>query len=226
MPIFTQKTITGAICVCLILFSVNIDAAFLGRLAATTGGTDYQAYYDEDADLTWLADANLAKTSGHDPDGRMIWENAVAWAESLDVAGVTGWHLPTTMQPDTSCSSQSDQGDSFPIQGFGTGCLGSEMGHLYNVDGITPAAPGPFSNVQSDLDGYWSATEYAPRTNLAAYFDMGFGSQHVNGKHESKYGWAVHLGDVSPIPVPAAVWLFGSGLIGLIAVARHKSVNS
>lgn len=27
----------------------------------------------------------------------------------------------------------------------------------------------------------------------------------------------------SPVPVPAAVWLFGSGLIGLIGVARRKS---
>ncbi len=31
-------------------------------------------------------------------------------------------------------------------------------------------------------------------------------------------GW-----DVAPIPVPAAVWLFGSGLIGLVAVARRRS---
>ncbi len=29
---------------------------------------------------------------------------------------------------------------------------------------------------------------------------------------------------VSAVPVPAAVWLFGSGLIGLIAVARRKTV--
>jgi len=28
--------------------------------------------------------------------------------------------------------------------------------------------------------------------------------------------------DVSPVPVPAAVWLFGSGLLGLIGVARRK----
>ena len=28
--------------------------------------------------------------------------------------------------------------------------------------------------------------------------------------------------EVSPIPVPAAVWLFGSGLIGLIGIARRK----
>ena len=30
--------------------------------------------------------------------------------------------------------------------------------------------------------------------------------------------------DLAPIPVPAAVWLFGSGLIGIVAVARRKKV--
>ena len=28
--------------------------------------------------------------------------------------------------------------------------------------------------------------------------------------------------DVTPVPVPAAVWLFGSGLLGLVGVARRK----
>ncbi|MBU2677860.1 MAG: VPLPA-CTERM sorting domain-containing protein [Gammaproteobacteria bacterium] len=28
--------------------------------------------------------------------------------------------------------------------------------------------------------------------------------------------------DIAPIPVPAAVWLFGSGLVGLVGVARRK----
>lgn len=30
--------------------------------------------------------------------------------------------------------------------------------------------------------------------------------------------------DVSAVPVPAAVWLFGSGLLGLVGVARRKAV--
>ena len=29
--------------------------------------------------------------------------------------------------------------------------------------------------------------------------------------------------DVQPIPVPAAVWLFGSGLLGLVGVARRRA---
>lgn len=37
------------------------------------------------------------------------------------------------------------------------------------------------------------------------------------------YTQTMHLnGGVDPIPVPAAVWLFGSGLLGLMGVARRK----
>jgi hypothetical protein len=31
---------------------------------------------------------------------------------------------------------------------------------------------------------------------------------------------------VSAIPVPAAVWLFGSGLIGLVGVARRRKAQA
>ena len=34
------------------------------------------------------------------------------------------------------------------------------------------------------------------------------------------YTWSV---EVSPVPIPSAVWLFGSGLIGLIGLARRKA---
>ena len=38
----------------------------------------------------------------------------------------------------------------------------------------------------------------------------------------SGVGYIVLTTNVSAVPVPAAVWLFGSGLIGLIGVARRK----
>ena len=35
--------------------------------------------------------------------------------------------------------------------------------------------------------------------------------------------YTLHLeGDIAAVPVPAAVWLFGSGLLGLVGVARRK----
>ena len=30
------------------------------------------------------------------------------------------------------------------------------------------------------------------------------------------------VGDIAAVPVPAAVWLFGSGLIGLLAIGRRR----
>ena len=37
------------------------------------------------------------------------------------------------------------------------------------------------------------------------------------------FEYQLHLtGTVSTVPIPAAVWLFGSGFIGLIGVARQK----
>jgi hypothetical protein len=67
---------------------------------------------------------------------------------------------------------------------------------------------------------YWSGTEFVSGGAWYFFFDGGF--QFVGFKDDSRYSWAVHAGNVSPVPVPAAVWLFGSGLLGLIGIARRK----
>ena len=207
-----------------LIVSTSANSALLGRLAATEGGTDYQAYYDDEANLTWLADANYAMTSGYDADGRMNWANANTWAAGLNVGGVDGWRLADTLQPDLSCENQRGSVSN------GYNCTGSEMGNLfYNVLGgnaftsITTthnANYDLFSNVQHYL--YWSATESVPSTLYAWYFGMMNGNQNYSDKTTNLNAWAVQSGDVSAVPVPAAVWLFGSGLIGLARFARRK----
>ena len=79
-----------------------------------------------------------------------------------------------------------------------------------------------FSNVISG--SYWSSTEYAFDTGFAWIFNMNNGNQSFSVKSATYDSWAVYSGDVSPVPVPAAVWLFSSGLLGLIGVARRKKV--
>ena len=44
----------------------------------------------------------------------------------------------------------------------------------------------------------------------------------VSGGSYTGDHWDLNM-DLTPVPVPAAVWLFGSGLIGLAGVARRKS---
>jgi len=187
-----------------LVVSTSANSALVSRL----GGL---AYYDTDADLTWLADANAAVGSAYDTwspgSGRMNWADANAWAADLTVGGVDGWRLTTT-EPAIAGPNQT----------------GSEMGNLfYNVLGNSYgllSSTGPFSNVQSYY--YWSGPEYGPNTNYAWYFSMTNGFQNLDVKTPNLYAWAVQSGDVSAVPVPAAVWLFGSGLVGLVGLARRK----
>ena len=193
-----------------LVLSTSANAALISRL----GGL---AYYDDVADLTWLADANIAGTS-------MNWSDANNWVAGLDIAGVTGWRLPDTLQLDPNCSFQSAN------TSYGVNCTGSEMGNLfYNVLGgsantsITTthnANYDLFSNVLSSI--YWTATGYLPDASYAWEFSLGSGSQGPRLKTSNAYVWVVHSGNVSAVPVPAAAWLFGSGLIGLVGLARRK----
>lgn len=102
----------------------------------------------------------------------------------------------------------------------------------YDTTGLGPqpgwglSNTGPFSNFQSDF--YWTGTEYAPATDNVWVFNSADGAQNYYGKTNYGYAWAVHTGDVgvavpSSVPVPAATWLFGSGLLGLIGTARRKA---
>jgi hypothetical protein len=61
--------------------------------------------YDDVLNITWLQDANYAKTSGHDADGRMTWNESMAWASSLIFGGYDDWRLPFATQPDAGCSN-------------------------------------------------------------------------------------------------------------------------
>jgi hypothetical protein len=192
-----------------------------GVLPATPGGTNYQAYYDSTTNLTWLANANV--------NGAMTWSQANNWAAGLDINGVTGWTLPTTTQPDSSCSLQepvSGPVSGFPTQGYGYNCTGSEMGELYYDAGIRGSSAGQFSNVQSYP--YWSATEFAPDTNYVWGFDFGNGYQDYGLKDNGVFfllAWAVHAGNVGApptVPEPGAIslMLVGLALVGLAARRR------
>lgn len=208
--------------VAVITASSCANAALIERL----GGL---AYYDDVADLTWLADASAGAGSIFDngnntSDGAMTWENANAWAADLNVAGVTGWRLPVTLQPDASCSSQNI------YSSYGYNCTGSELGNLfYNVLGGSAGVSirtthnanyDLFSNIR--YDQYWSATLHKDSTAYAWYFNVYRGNQDVRYINDGAIAWAVQSGDVGAVPVPATVWLFISGLIGLVGFARRK----
>jgi hypothetical protein len=189
-----------------------------------------EAYYDTALGITWLANANYAGTA-------MDWSTANAWASSLNINGVTGWRLPTITDTGSSGCTFAHTGTDC---GYNVDTATSEMAHMFYATlgnkaffdtsgSLDPQAgwgltnTGPFSNIQPDA--YWFATEYAPDTSNAWYFINHDGFQSYYSKATPfLYAWAVHSGDlgVSTVPVPAAVWLFGSGLLGLLGLSRKR----
>ena len=77
--------------------------------------------------------------------------------------------------------------------------------------------------IDKQLQKRYTAIELIFGANGDTYvFGMRNGLQGSNWSGNGFGGLAVFSGDVEPVPLLAAVWLFGSGLLGLIGVARRK----
>jgi hypothetical protein len=105
----------------------------------------YGLIYDRERDLTWLRDANYARTIGRSPDGQMTWDAAMSWVAQLNYGGVRGWRLPNAFNRN---GSGPDNGEN---------CTDTELGHLMS------AAQGLPGSVSADnfqpFSIYWTSTE-------------------------------------------------------------------
>lgn len=73
-----------------------------------------------------------------------------------------------------------------------------------------------------DVAGDSIANYVALSTNTAGEGNVFFAT-HVAGFTTTEPGvTSAYFGGSTPVPVPAAVWLLGSGLLGLVGVARRK----
>ena len=67
--------------------------------------------------------------------------------------------------------------------------------------------------------------------DLAGFYDSGFGGFNlfVSGYNDDNFNTSFSntsyngFATIAPVPVPAAVWLFGSGLLALAGITRRKS---
>lgn len=165
---------------------------------------------DTDLNLMWLQDANYALTSGYDDDGRMDWNTAMGWADSLIFAGYDDWVLPVS---DASCTDYN--------------CTDSEMGHLYYEElGNSAGGPlnntGPFVNLMPDA--YWSGTNMDGTYAWDFRFNAGRQANYVF-KDTPEYAIAVREIAVVPEPVSSLLFIAGGTLLGGRMYSKKKRRN-
>ena len=213
--------------------------------------TTAEAFYDTVVGITWLADANYAGTSMIWYTANQWATNLNPYGSGItgwrlpDTNPIDG-----TTSDDSTAAFNGTEDFGYNVSAPGTlyaGSIASELAHMfYNTLGnwgycdpdtstvSTCGSPQPgnglsntglFLNVQSTY--YWSRTENVPNVSSVwgFYFYSGYQRFRSITSGSSIYdAWAVHDGDVgnAVVPIPASVWLFGSGLLGLVGMARRK----
>jgi hypothetical protein len=159
---------------------VSVFAGWVGVANASLIDVGGGLVFDDLLNITWMQDANYAKTSGYDDDGLMTWDEAVLWADGLVYGGYDDWRLPSIEPLNGVYYDKGDAYDgstdhAYNISLTGTvyeGSTASELAHLFfslgNVAAQNPGdgstnysapvhsgviASGPFVNLDDALIG-------------------------------------------------------------------------
>jgi hypothetical protein len=225
----SPQQISGMVVTILMLaVAVPAWAGFHGRLPATSGGTDFQAFYDDQLDVTWYKYGNWAKYQGLSSDGRASWLDVTAALAAFEVNGVKGWRLPNVDR----------NGDGTYVNCWGVTprdiCKDSELGHLFwygagdnpdGTEGIRPNQAGPFyPDVPS---GYYWSINPCPHAPTSCSVVMGtpfLGYAYANSGSNSAYTFILYPGDVNDALVEICDNGLDDDLDGLVDVADPDCV--
>ena len=181
----------------------------------------------------------------------MYWSTAQSLVSGLNLFGYDNWRLPDISPINGSAFNMTESNDGTTDLGYNISAPGTlygsstaselaymffnTLGNLSFLDtsgtpltsgyGVTNS--GPFSGL---FDYFWWSGTADPVNPASNAMGFGFATGRQRALTNTRGGlvWAVYDGDIgtaaivtSPVPVPAAAWLFASGLLGLAGIARR-----
>jgi len=246
MKLIKKFSNTSQLALLLSLVAMDTHAALYDRGNGMIYDSTLKITWLQDANYAQTSGYAAANTGGSgsntiNADGSMGWDAASNWANNLVYDGYGGWHLASAKLIGNSFFSYDGGTDvGYNITRSQIGHLFSQLGNVpaYNIGGYGLSGYGFFHTTFVDAsgtyandgflnvrrDGYWEKEEASYQSNYAWSFYGYDGDQSKSfNKGFAFFAWAVRNGDVAAVPLPAAAWLFGSGLVGLIGNARRRS---
>ncbi|QSB01840.1 hypothetical protein JWZ98_02440 [Methylomonas sp. EFPC1] len=170
--------------------------------AASPVITDTPNFYDTPSD----SGTHTLSTVDFGVNGLVSWFGAqafVSYLNTINYAGSNQWALPSAgANPKFGYHQSGGQfGQLFYSE------LGGRVGEIPNTES--------FTNEQTS--GYWLGPEYGMVAATGWTFVTYDGRQDVFGKDQLFCAWAV----MSAVPIQGAIWLMGSGLLGLLGLKRR-----
>ena len=185
------------------LFSLNASASLITFTHEGTGSGTIGGIAFTDADFVVTATGDTDNIMLRDLTGTLYINHDLA---SISISGVGTFDFITDTRTFVS--------NSIDLVGFSrAGETGEDL-----INGPT----------DSIFSGWDMTTSIGPVSGFAIMMQWDIGDVETTGGvlfYESSSTPAMFTAVVSTVPVPAAIWLFGSGLLALIATMRRKLTN-
>ena len=224
-----KSRLLGAVCALLAFASFNSQAALVGPDYPAPGGNDWSGNGVSAADGTAIWSYSNFNSSAFNElyfglnqlDYGPAGAGLDFTADTLSLFGTSGqtaeWRASTTwMEPVTQVHQPADTRLIMTITGLGATPWITDLASIgLNVG---------FGDLGAVVDNS-SGLDFVLTWSIEA--NTGSGWQAINSVlqgagHDGATRSSVATGFYSAVPIPAAAWLFGSGLLGLVGIARRK----
>ena len=203
------KSFIGAMCICLAIISFNANAALVDNGTYTT---------DDVSGLDWL-DLEFTSSSYSDAlTGNAGWRYATnAEVENLFSIAFDGYYDTNTTNH-TSSNYQSYYNDQI-----------TDILIFQDLFGLSGASPSVLKHEYSygmyvDEDGILRIMGARITEDESLHLVVSTEYTEIYDPNTVDIYNTFLVRDVSVVPIPASLWLFGSGLISLISIARRKKL--